>query len=1846
MRRRPTEPQFLGGLNPQITEDLDNSRAYNSMRSVSTPSGGPPEINRNHRISTSSIFSSRKSRYTNNNTNDSFSDVSLIDSGSILSGGGTAPNVNSNTSTGSANPAPSGPYGYPYPSSSRRTTSSASAISLPVAQTNNIMHSNGSRTNIIPSQQITSSNHSRQASTYSISTSTLNNNSNSNSANNSPVKQKSSSSVSRKGSHSSVISRPSLSLTNTNDTLTNGSASAGFVLEKPNLVYEIDRMFRDLMDKRDFRSLPPQAKQEMINYNPDKKWMLIYQDALTEHKRYERLMNNKEESATPEFYSYKLRSNTITSQQLKNLWVSLRTEPIDWVREFIFSYQGDTVLSNYLINLQKRIDESNTIDDINHDYFDKEFNTLKALKCMMNQKLGAERVRNEINSYVKVISGSLLSPRILTRKIATESLTFMIVYYSHNDGDLQLGKYHNILKALDQIPTKPYYEFESADNTNINNSSNSSKSKRNLVRKPPAPQSFKRFELWLKVVAKTIDGRGKYMNSLVGASEELKSAHAGSTGNGNGNIGAGQLENHLLEYSLGTMLLINTIIQYGIDYRVRIHLRAQFISAGLENIIEKFLELNYDSLNQQISTYYAMADNDEEDLKSREHIEQDLDFNNPVQLIQSLWQNIQKGGGGEALGFFLSAIQHLYLNQTEKRDDHESMTRSLRLLDGLIQNVTMVHTTNDDSAVGVAMNRLYSSLNTDEMFKKAQQEIKVYKKKAEQAITERDEMSRQLSVGTDGLINQLTNEIKEQENVLHRTRRLNDEMSTELEELKKKHLLDKQEQELEMRELLIMLNNNSTSITGATRGEGKTTLQIETNNEHLVKKLQKQIHRRKAEYKLDNRQFGTQVEPSSRLRALREQMGDLENMARELEMTDFENYTAPIVEEITTPPPIEEIEEEEEEKDEEDYEEVVLPPPVPKGPPRACREDDLETLDNLRKKLSSLQSESNDIMKFNNKSIYNKQKFLAMERLRELEFNFKDLNIDFNSNEEDFDAEYVDPVLKAKIQEELNAVERLKADLESKLVSLNKEKQKPSSGTSKSDRRKSVMFTGNNVLEKLEEKYTRGQVQSATADTGTNMDNTRGYKNNRKTTIGGMDPKFLMELSSKVNKAPSIEESQGPKEVKKIEVIQESIPEKAEESAETTDVSSGPLATPAPPPPPPPPPLPPILGGKTPSPPPPPPPPPPPQPAFLSGSTSPTPLPPPPAPPLPEAKATERKPREEAPIPLPGPFDMYPRPKKKLKQLHWEKFENDTNNSFWKDTNSNTVATELMAKGVFDEIEVIFAAKEIKKLATKKKEDINKLTFLSRDIAQQFGINLHSFNNVPDEELILKILRCDKDVLVNSSVIEFLGKEDIVHVSNTLARNFEPYATDYTSDETPSRPDKDPLELQRPDRIYLELFYNLQHYWKSRVRALKVVLNFEKEYEDMILKLRTIDEAVENIKNSKHLRSVFDIILAVGNYMNDSSKQAQGFKLSSLQRLSFMKDEKNSMSFLHYVEKIIRMQYPELLEFMNEISKCFEVSKFSIEVIESDCKEYAQSIKNVQSSIDIGNLSDLSKFHPNDRVLKVVLPTLPKARRKGDMLLDQSTYTLKEFNKLMRYFGEDPTDSFSRNSFMSKFSNFIGDFKKSSAENIKREEELRIYEQRKKLLETPKKALKSKADDSKDNSEDDGDDVMDSLLEKLKAAGPPKGEASSARKRALMRKHLLENKKTSSLQNLLTELSEEDEDMHSQGHDSVVEPAEEDMVKSPITADRTLSFSPEKEATGIDSPIKEMNGEEDDDLGARARNLLQELRGPSSDSNGTERESAAQKLRQKRFKKKLSIIEKDEDDNINNNDESFGNENA
>ena len=126
---------------------------------------------------------------------------------------------------------------------------------------------------------------------------------------------------------------------------TTSFAPAGFHLPRPKDDKEVEKMFVELMHKRGWQNLPEAARRQMLAYAPAKKWTLVHQDKLTEwqgelkrrqqNRQADAPLGRPDEEGSPEWYVKKIVDDTISPKQLQSLSVSLRTQPILWVRAFI-----------------------------------------------------------------------------------------------------------------------------------------------------------------------------------------------------------------------------------------------------------------------------------------------------------------------------------------------------------------------------------------------------------------------------------------------------------------------------------------------------------------------------------------------------------------------------------------------------------------------------------------------------------------------------------------------------------------------------------------------------------------------------------------------------------------------------------------------------------------------------------------------------------------------------------------------------------------------------------------------------------------------------------------------------------------------------------------------------------------------------------------------------------------------------------------------------------------------------------------------------------------------------------------------------------------------------------------------------------------------------------------------------------------------------------------------------------------------------------------------------------------------------------------------------------------------
>lgn len=458
------------------------------------------------------------------------------------------------------------------------------------------------------------------------------------------------------------------------------------------------------------------------------------------------------------------------------------------------------------------------------------------------------------------------------------------------------------------------------------------------------------------------------------------------------------------------------------------------------------------------------------------------------------------------------------------------------------------------------------------------------------------------------------------------------------------------------------------------------------------------------------------------------------------------------------------------------------------------------------------------------------------------------------------------------------------------------------------------------------------------------------------------------------------------------------------------------------------------------------------------------------------------------------------------------------------------------------------------------------------------------------------IIHCDKDVLDNAVVMDFLQKEDLCNIPENTAKFMAPYSIDWTGPRDGAKREQDPSELTREDQIYLQTAFELHHYWKSRMRALALTRTFEPEYDDISNKLRKVVEVSESLRDSVSLMNVLGLILDIGNYMNDSNKQASGFKLSSLARLGMVKDDKNESTFADLVERIVRTQYPEWEGFTDDIQDVIAAQKLNVEQLQQDAKRYIDNIKNVQMSLDSGNLSDPKKFHPQDRVSQVVQRCMKEARRKAEQMQLYLEDMVRTYDDIMAFYGEDPTDENARRDFFAKLAIFVTEWRKSKEKNLQLEETRKRNEMSMKRKHAQLK-VNGVADTSAPASPS-STGAMDSLLEKLRAAAPQTRDQRDRRRRArLQTKHQV---RVASGQRIpdFDEIPEVEASLK----------GSEDTVGEEAAA-----------TTALPKTVSDSVDDSADDVAARAALLLQGMRGSdgAEDSDPVERRESARRSRRR-----------------------------
>ncbi|XP_067622436.1 protein diaphanous isoform X2 [Eurosta solidaginis] len=478
------------------------------------------------------------------------------------------------------------------------------------------------------------------------------------------------------------------------------------------------------------------------------------------------------------------------------------------------------------------------------------------------------------------------------------------------------------------------------------------------------------------------------------------------------------------------------------------------------------------------------------------------------------------------------------------------------------------------------------------------------------------------------------------------------------------------------------------------------------------------------------------------------------------------------------------------------------------------------------------------------------------------------------------------------------------------------------------------------------------------------------------------------------------------------------------------------------------------------------------------------PPPPPPPPPLHNSGAPPPPPPPNSTFPLSGvkPIKTLPlgvKPKTKwvvgnpMKRINWKIIGPHlmSENAFWLSCQEERLASDQL----LSELAERFSSKPVKKdqknsvdkASTLAKKQID-LRVLDSKSAQNLSILLGgSLKHLSNEQIKLCILRCDTDILSSNilqNLIQYLPPPDQLKKLNDIKLKGEPLSPIEQFAATIS-------EIRR----LLPRLHNL---------------NFRLVYADLIQDIKPDivagTAACEEVRNSKKFAKVLELILLIGNYLNSGSKgeAAFGFEMSFLAKLSYTKDIDNKHSLLHYLVKTIETDYPDILDFYNDMTHVDRASRVNADSIQRTMRQMTSAIKSLEADIQNNRVPQCDE----DKFVEVMGKFSIECRQQVDLLGKMQAQMEKLYKDLGEYFAFDP-NKYSMEEFFTDLKAFKDAFIQSHQDNIHRRDEekkkRRLQDAREQSLrdQLERQQLKLALVDMDSTQTQEG--VMDSLLEAL-----------------------------------------------------------------------------------------------------------------------------------------------------------------
>ncbi|KAJ8308329.1 hypothetical protein KUTeg_013203 [Tegillarca granosa] len=464
-------------------------------------------------------------------------------------------------------------------------------------------------------------------------------------------------------------------------------------------------------------------------------------------------------------------------------------------------------------------------------------------------------------------------------------------------------------------------------------------------------------------------------------------------------------------------------------------------------------------------------------------------------------------------------------------------------------------------------------------------------------------------------------------------------------------------------------------------------------------------------------------------------------------------------------------------------------------------------------------------------------------------------------------------------------------------------------------------------------------------------------------------------------------------------------------------------------------------------------------PSSTGGSTfaSSVPPPPAPAPPPPPPPAAPGAP----PPPPPGGTRMkknIPQPKNPMKSFNWSKLaENKIQGTLWSQVDSSKVYSQLD----LEDFEKTFSAYQRKSnededMAGSTRTKVAELSVIDGRRAQNCTILLSKLK-LTNEELMSAILSMDSREDLPKDMLEQLLK-------------FVPTAEEsQLLSEHSSAID----QMARADRFLYEAS-KITHY-EGKLSALYFKKKFQERMSDIRPKIYSVIEATKELKNSRKLKKLLELVLAFGNFMNKGQRgNASGFRLCSLNNIIDTKSSVNkNVTLLHYLVETLEKKFPDVLKLEADLPNVKLASKVNITELDKEIEVLKSGITSIENELKFFEGQMLDR---KDRFVTVMTDFIAVASYNFSEVEENRAEMYQKYETILQTFGENIDQYKQPDEFFGIFDNFMTSLVEAQAENERIKKQREEEEKRAKLEEQLKKErerIRSKRGESPMTSTDE-----------------------------------------------------------------------------------------------------------------------------------------------------------------------------